>query len=273
MTTAAAPMTLPPAGTSNGNTPRLVVEHLDVNYGPSRALSDVSFVLPAGQVIAVLGTNGAGKSTLASAISGLVSPAKGRILVDGQDVTRLSAYRVARLGVAHVLEGHGVFPSLSVMENLRLGIRSACPRGQQDEALDRIYELFPVLADRRRQAASTLSGGERQMLALARVLAAPPRLLVADEVSLGLAPKLVAMVFDVLTKARAAGVTIVLIEQYVERALELADLAVILRRGRCVWSGTADAAGATVLDQYLGVEQASAAIEAGVEAAEGEATP
>jgi branched-chain amino acid transport system ATP-binding protein len=273
VTTAVAPTTLPPAGGSNGKTPRLAVDHLEVNYGSSRALSDVSFVLPAGQVIAVLGTNGAGKSTLASSISGLVAPAKGRILFDGRDVTTLSAYRVARLGVAHVLEGHGVFPSLSVMENLRLGIRSVCPRGQQGEALDRAFELFPILADRRRQPASTLSGGERQMLGLARVLAAPPKLLVADEVSLGLAPKLVAMVFDVLAKARAAGVTIVLIEQYVERALELADLAVILRRGRCVWSGTADAAGATVVDQYLGVEQASAAIEAGVEAAEGEGTP
>jgi branched-chain amino acid transport system ATP-binding protein len=272
--TTAAPHTAPPRpAATNGEPPRLAVEHLEVNYGPSRALSDVSFVVPPGQVIAVLGTNGAGKSTLASSISGLVAPAKGRILVDGQDVTSLSAYRVARLGVAHVLEGHGVFPSLSVIENLRLGIRSACPRAQQGEALDRALELFPILADRRRQAASTLSGGERQMLALARVLAAPPRLLVADEVSLGLAPKLVAMVFDVLATARAAGVTIVLIEQFVERALELADLAMILRRGRCVWRGSADAAGATVLDQYLGVEQASAAIEAGVEAAEGEGTP
>jgi branched-chain amino acid transport system ATP-binding protein len=127
----------------------------------------------------------------------------------------------------------------------------------------RAFDLFPVLAERRRQTCSTLSGGERQMLALARVLAAPPKLLVADELSLGLAPKLVEMTFEVLAKARNAGVTVVLVEQFIERALELADTAVILRRGRMVWSGRADEAGTTVLDQYLGVDEA--AVAAGVE--------
>jgi branched-chain amino acid transport system ATP-binding protein len=243
--------------------PLLSVQGLVVDFGMTRAVADVSFTLPAGSALAVLGTNGAGKSTVASAVSGLVIPTAGRIEFDGRDVTSWPAHRVARLGVTHVLEGRGVFPGLSVAENLRLGVSRTVPKADRAEAVSRAFDLFPVLAERRRQTCSTLSGGERQMLALARVLAAPPKLLVADELSLGLAPKLVEMTFEVLAKARNAGVTVVLVEQFIERALELADTAVILRRGRMVWSGRADEAGTTVLDQYLGVDEA--AVAAGVE--------
>ncbi|HMG40497.1 MAG TPA: ABC transporter ATP-binding protein [Acidimicrobiales bacterium] len=235
--------------------PLLSVRDLVVDFGLTRAVSGVSFDVPAGSVLAVLGSNGAGKSTVASAVSGLVAPTSGHIELDGRDVTSWPAHRVARQGVTHVLEGRGVFPGLTVAENLRLSVSRTVAKSERADAVARALDMFPVLAERRRQATSTLSGGERQMLALARVLAVPPRLLVADELSLGLAPKLVEMSFDVLRQARDAGVTVVLVEQFVERALELADDALILRRGRMVWSGKAQDAGATVLDEYLGVEE------------------
>jgi branched-chain amino acid transport system ATP-binding protein len=245
--------------------PFLSVERLDVDYGASRVLFGVSLRVARGSVVAVLGANGAGKSTLAGAISGLVSPSAGRISLDGRDVTAWPAHRVARAGVTHVLEGRGIFPGLSVAENLRLSVSRTVPKAERTAAIAKALELFPVLAERRRQAAATLSGGERQMLALARVLAVPPRLLVADELSLGLAPKLGASTFEVVARAKAAGVTIVLIEQFIERALELADVAVILRRGRVVWSGPAGGVGADLLDHYLGVDETAVAAAVGEE--------
>jgi branched-chain amino acid transport system ATP-binding protein len=194
-----------------------------------------------------------------------VTPSAGRIALDGRDVTAWPAHRVARAGVTHVLEGRGIFPGLSVAENLRLSVSRTVPKAERSAAIAKALELFPVLAERRRQAAATLSGGERQMLALARVLAAPPRLLVADELSPGLAPKLVASTFEVVARAKAAGVTIVLIEQFIERALELADVALILRRGRVVWSGPAHGVGADLLDHYLGVDETAVAAAVGEE--------
>ena len=239
--------------------PFLSVEGLGVDFDASRVLFDVCLELPQGSVLAVLGANGAGKSTLAGAISGLVGATAGRIVLDGEDVTSWPAHRVARAGVTHVLEGQGIFPGLSVAENLRLAVSRTVPKADRAATIARALDLFPALAERRRQPAATLSGGERQMLALARVLAAPPRLLVADELSLGLAPMLVESTFEVVASAKAAGVTIVLIEQFIERALELADSAVILRRGRVVWSGAAGAVGADVLDHYLGVDETAVA--------------
>jgi branched-chain amino acid transport system ATP-binding protein len=156
------------------------------------------------------------------------------------------------LGVAYVPEQRGIFPHLSVLDNVRAQLRHVVPRRERSTAVERALEVFPVLAERRRQAAGTLSGGEQQMLGLARVLAAPPRLLIADEMSLGLAPKLVDLVFESLARARAEGVTTVLVEQYVDRALEFADEAVILRRGEVVWRGAASVAGAETVAGYLG---------------------
>lgn len=205
-----------------------------------------------GSVVAVLGAMGADKSTLARAIVGLVRPNAGRVTFDGHDITRWSTHRIARAGVAHLPEGRGIFPTLSVLDNLRMGLRHAVPRAERAAAFERAFEHFPILAERRRQQAATLSEGEQQMLALARILAAPPRLLVADELTLGLASLLVDTIFGSLSRTRAAGVTIVVIEQYVERALALAHEAVILRRGHLAWRGPADTAAAEATAQYLG---------------------
>ncbi len=230
----------------------LVVEGLEVSYGDVRALHGVDITVPAGSVTAVLGANGAGKSSLAAAIGGAGPVDRGRIVVDGEDVTRWPAYRRARAGVAYVPEGRGVFPHLTVLDNLRAMLRRAVPAADRADALARAMDTFPVLHERRRQAAGTLSGGEQQMLALARVLAAPPRLLVADEMSLGLAPRMVDVVFDGLRRAEDEGVTILLVEQYVERALDLADEAVLLRHGEVAWAGPVGDARAEVRSSYLG---------------------
>jgi len=235
--------------------PALEVEGLEVRYGEARALSGVDLTVADGQVVAVLGPNGAGKSTLASAVSGQVAPAAGTIRVGGVDVTGRSAPKISRMGVACVPEERAIFPHLSVIDNLRVLLRHAVPRAERAGALDRALTTFPVLAERARQQAGTLSGGEQQMLSLARVLAVPPRLLVADEMSLGLAPRLVDLVFESLARASEDGVPILLIEQYVERALELASEAVILRRGAVVWRGAASDARTELVAGYLGAEQ------------------
>jgi branched-chain amino acid transport system ATP-binding protein len=235
-------------------TPVLAVEGLDVRYGEARAVFGVDLEVAAGQVVAVLGPNGAGKTSLAAAITGRVAPAAGMVRISGVDVTEMSAAQISRLGVAYVPEERAIFPHLSVFDNLRVLLRYAVPRGERAAAVDRALELFPVLAERRRQQAGTLSGGEQQMLSLARVLAAPPKLLVADEMSLGLAPRLVDLVFDSLRTARDEGVSILLIEQYVERALALAGEAVILRRGRVGWRGPASEAHGELVAGYLGTE-------------------
>jgi branched-chain amino acid transport system ATP-binding protein len=232
--------------------PLLSVEHLSVAYGEARAVFDVTVEVPDRGALAVFGPNGAGKSSLAGAIAGVVRPSSGRIVFDGRDITGWPSHRVSRLGVAYVPEERGIFPHLSVLDNVRVQLRYVVARNERSRAIERALEQFPVLAERRHQPAGTLSGGEQQMLGLARVLAAPPRLLIADEMSLGLAPKLVDVVFESLARARAEGVTTVLVEQYVDRALEFADDAVILRRGEVVWRGAAASAGAETLAGYLG---------------------
>jgi branched-chain amino acid transport system ATP-binding protein len=234
--------------------PLLVVENLDVRYGEARALFGVDLEVAAGHTLAVLGPNGAGKSSLAAAIAGRVRPAAGSVRFAGRDVTGRPAHRVSRLGLAYVPEERAIFPHLSVIENLKLRLRYAVRRAERVDALERALTMFPVLAERRRQQAGTLSGGEQQMLSLARVLAAPPRLLIADEMSLGLAPLVVEVVFESLVRARDAGTAVLLVEQYVGRALEIADEAVILRRGHLVWRGAAADAGSELVAGYLGAE-------------------
>jgi len=241
--------------TTTTTEPVLAVEGLEVQYGEARALFGVDLEVAAGQVVAVLGPNGAGKTSLAAAIMGRVTPAAGTVRISGENVTGRPTSQISRLGVAYVPEERAIFPHLSVIENLRALLRYAVPRPERARALERALQLFPVLADRRRQQAGTLSGGEQQMLALARVLAAPPKLLVADEMSLGLAPLLVDLVFDSLARARAEGVTVLLIEQYVERALAFADEAIILRRGRVAWRGHAADAQTQLVAEYLGTEE------------------
>ena len=258
----AGPPTVPsPRGTASpemwhggrvGPDPVLHAEQLDVRYGTSRALFDVSLDLSAGAMVALLGPNGAGKSTLARALSGLVPVTAGTVVYDGTDVTRWPAHRRQRAGLTYVPEGRGIFPGLSVLDNLRMAVRQAGGRDERERAIDRAVELFPVLGSRRGQRAGSLSGGEQQMLALARALAVEPKVMIADEMSLGLAPMVVDAVFDGLERARQAGIAVLLIEQFVHRALAMADRCLILSRGHVTWSGSASDAGPEVLDQYLG---------------------
>ena len=231
--------------------PILKIEDLDVRYATSQALFGVSVDVAPGSVLAVLGANGAGKSTLARAISGLVRPFGGRVVFDGRDITGKSAHHVRRLGLTYIPEGRGVFPGLTVIDNLKMAVAQE-KRNDRAPAIDRAIDMFPVLGSRRSQLAGSLSGGEQQMLALARAVAVLPQLIIADEMSLGLAPQIVEAVFQSLEETRRAGVTIVLSEQFVHRALSLADTCVILSRGRVGWSGPASEAGTEVIDRYLG---------------------
>jgi branched-chain amino acid transport system ATP-binding protein len=239
----------------------LEIEGLEVSYGDAQALFGVELAVATGEVVAVLGANGAGKSTLAGAISGLVRPLSGHIRFEGEEISALPSHRVAGRGLAHIPEGRGIFPALSVIDNLRMRLRRVGGRSEREEAIATAFELFPILGERRRQRAGTLSGGEQQMLALAPVLAAPPSLLIADELSLGLAPMLVDGIFRTLEEASVRGVTIVLIEQFVHRALAFADRVIILQRGRIGWEGPSSEAGAEVLARYLS-ETAAAEAEA-----------
>jgi len=229
----------PSPGPSSQPAEPAALELRDVSaaYGRYRALFGVSLSVAAGSVTALVGPNGAGKSTIARVATGLVPVTAGRIFLAGDDVTGLATYKLVRRGVAHAPEGRSVFATLDVEDNLRLTFLRALDRKGAREALARAYERFPRLADRRRQLAGTLSGGEQRMLALARVLAVPPRLLVVDELSLGLSPRVVEDVYRALREIRDAGTSLLVIEQQLPRALELAEQLVVLRKGRVVEAG------------------------------------
>jgi branched-chain amino acid transport system ATP-binding protein len=232
----------------------LAVEDLVAGYGAVRVLDGVSVTVTAGTITAVLGANGAGKTTLLRAIDGFVRPSKGRILLDGTDLARRRPEDIARAGVAHVPEGQGVITELSVAENLRLGALMR-ERSSRAGALKDIYNRFGVLADRKNLAAGTLSGGERQMLVIARALLAAPRVLLLDEPSLGLAPKIVAAVMDLIRRLRDEnGLTIVLVEQNARSALAIADQGVVLNLGKIVAKSEAAvlAADEALRRHYLG---------------------
>jgi len=230
----------------------LVVENLQVSYGLSRALFGISLEVEAGHVLAVLGPNGAGKSTLGRAVSGLVPVTAGHVLFAGEDITGWPPYRVRRAGLTYIPEGRGIFPGLSVIDNLKMATRQVGTRTERQAAIDRAVTLFPVLGNRAQQRAGSLSGGEQQMLAMARALSVNPQLIIADEMSLGLAPLMVDQVFESLDRARNSGITVILIEQFIHRALAFADTCVILTRGTVGWRGPAAQAGQEVLEQYLG---------------------
>lgn len=217
--------------------PLLAVDRVSAGYGAFRALFDVSFVVRERTSVALLGANGSGKSTLARVCTGLIPITSGTIRFLGEDVTGRAAWQLARLGIAHAPEGRSVFASLTVEENLVLTLRQALGRQGMGAALERAYASFPRLGERRRQNAGTLSGGEQRMLSLAKVLCNPPRLLVVDELSLGLAPAIVDEVFTTLRTIRDAGTSVLVVEQHVERALSLADEAVLLSKGEVVQQG------------------------------------
>jgi branched-chain amino acid transport system ATP-binding protein len=217
----------------------LLVENLDVRYGDARALWDVGLVVHAGETVCVVGPNGAGKSTLVNAVAGIHPASNGRISIGGTDTTKLAGHRVGAHGVAVVPEGRRIFPRMTVLDNLMLGAyRSGARRGHR-AVLDTVHELFPRLSERASQLAGNLSGGEQQMLAIGRALMAQPKLLLLDEPSLGLAPVRVDEVYDAIERIVATGVSVLVVEQDVQRALAIADRAYLLGEGRVVTSGPA----------------------------------
>jgi branched-chain amino acid transport system ATP-binding protein len=214
-------------------------QDVEAGYGPFRALFGVSFSIAEGHALALVGANGAGKTTVARVCSGLVRPTSGRVVFDGVDLATRRVFEIAGMGVVQAPEGRSVFASLTVEENLTLSFRRSVGRHGVTDALDEAFEAFPRLGERRRQAAGTLSGGEQRMLSLARVLVDPPRLLVADELSLGLAPIVVDEVYRTLDRIRTAGTTLLIVEQQIGHALDLADDALVLTQGRVSFAGPA----------------------------------
>jgi branched-chain amino acid transport system ATP-binding protein len=217
----------------------LKISKINTFYGGIQALWDVSLEVKSKEIVALIGANGSGKSTLLDTISGLIRPAQGSIEFDGRTITTLNPYQIVTLGISQVPEGRRVFPDLSVLDNLVLGSYNRKARPLKEQNFEMIYELFPILEERRNQLAKTLSGGEQQMLALGRGLMSNPKLMLLDEMSLGLAPIIINNVYKALRKIRAKGITILLVEQNVRRSLDEADRAYIMEAGRVVLSGDA----------------------------------
>jgi branched-chain amino acid transport system ATP-binding protein len=233
----------------------LKVENLEVRYGDLIGVADVSLEVPQGGIVALLGSNGAGKTTTLNAIAGLVPASRGRIMLQGGEVTRLPAYSIVRKGLALSPEGWRLFVQQSVENNLLLGATPLADKARIKQMLERVYVVFPKLAERRRQRAGTMSGGERQMLAVGRALMSDPKLLLLDEPSLGLAPAIVETMYETFAGLHKEGLTILLAEQSVDLALEVADYAYVLQVGRNALSGTARelADNPEVQRVYLGV--------------------
>lgn len=233
----------------------LEARNLSVNYGMIRAVREISFILAKGELVSLLGANGAGKSTTLKCIAGALKAGDGSIMLDGRDITSASPEQVVRAGLATVPETRDVFPDLTVSENLMLGAYiHRRDRAGNRENLQRVHDLFPRLAEREAQAAGTLSGGEQQMLVIARALMSRPAVLLLDEPSLGLAPAIVDRIFEMIETLKRTGLTILLVEQNVNQALAVADRAYVMRLGRIVASGTADEIRATtdLTEHYLG---------------------
>jgi branched-chain amino acid transport system ATP-binding protein len=215
----------------------LELDGVDVLYGTRRALEGVSLRVEAGQIITLLGANGAGKSSTLRAISGLVRPARGRIVFEGAEITRATPDAIVARGISHVPEGRDIFPEFTVYENLLVGAHTISRREEARERLERAVAIFPILRERRTQLAGTLSGGEQQMLAIARALMARPKVMLLDEPSLGLAPMMVREIYRVIAQINASGVTILLVEQNARLALRLASWGYVLETGRVVLAG------------------------------------
>jgi branched-chain amino acid transport system ATP-binding protein len=217
----------------------LKIRNVDVFHDTFQALWDVSLEVRRGEMLALIGANTSGKTTLLDTISGVLHPAKGLIEYENCDIGALDAYRIVELGITQVPEGRRVFPEMTVLDNLIIGSYAGNARSKKEESLQKVYDLFPRLAERRKQVAKTLSGGEQQMLAIGRGLMADPKLMLIDEMSLGLAPIVVDEIFKVLRRIKGAGITVLFVEQNVNRTLEEADRAYILETGRIVLDGAA----------------------------------
>ncbi|HUV03155.1 MAG TPA: ABC transporter ATP-binding protein [Desulfobacteria bacterium] len=224
----------------------LEMKGLNVSYERVQVLWDVSFNIDAGEVVTLLGSNGAGKSTTVKTIQGLLKPGSGSIRFMNKGIGGLPAYKVVDEGIALVPEGREIFPKMSVLENLMLGAYVPRARDVLNDSLDWVFELFPKLEERKGQLAGTMSGGEQQMLAIARALMSKPKLLMLDEPSLGLAPVIVLQVFEIIKKLKAEGVTVMLVEQNVHHALEISDRAYIMEKGRVILEG----AGSDLLNNH-----------------------
>ena len=221
----------------------LIVDNIHAGYGSSEVLQGTSLEVQAGKVVALIGANGAGKTTTMRAISGMINPSRGRVLLNGKPVQGYGAARIAKLGLAHAPEGRKVFGPLSVEDNLLLGAYNHLPmffgfRSKAAHDLEKVYDIFPRLRDRKQQSAGTLSGGEQQMLAIGRALMANPKVILLDEPSMGLAPVIVQEVFNIIRRLKEAGTTLLLVEQFAKSALEVADYAYVMEHGRIAIAGT-----------------------------------
>jgi len=219
----------------------LTVEKLECRYGKVAAVRDLSLEVKQGELVSLIGANGAGKTTTLKAISGVLTASAGRIVFEGEDVTRASARRVLELGIAHCPEGRRMFPYMTVRENLEMGGYLRRDKAGIEADIREIYERFPILGERRTQAAGTLSGGEQQMLAISRALMSRPKLIMFDEPSLGLAPNIVDRTLDIIRQIRADGMTVVMVEQNAAAALELSDRSYVLEQGSVALTGTGQA--------------------------------
>ena len=218
----------------------LEVKDLEVYYGMIQAIKGVSFHVDQGEVIALIGANGAGKTTILHTVTGLLSPKKGSVVFEGQEVTKIPAHKIVSLGMAHVPEGRRGFAELSVYENLKMGAYTRKDKSEIEENLQKIYERFPRLKERKNQMAGTLSGGEQQMLAMGRALMSQPKIILMDEPSMGLSPMLVNGIFDIIQEVSKSGTTVLLVEQNAKKALSIADRAYVLETGRIALEGRAE---------------------------------
>lgn len=216
----------------------LEVEDLRVSYGKIEAVKGISFSVEAGQVVTLIGTNGAGKTTTLRTLSGLLRPTSGRVLFDGQPIEKVPAHKIVSLGLAHSPEGRHIFPRLTIEENLKLGAYLRKDADGIAKDIQRAYDLFPILGERRKQAAGTLSGGEQQMLAMGRALMCQPKLLMLDEPSMGLSPIMMQKIMSTIVELKSTGMTILLVEQNAQAALSLADQGHVMEIGNIVLSGT-----------------------------------
>jgi branched-chain amino acid transport system ATP-binding protein len=233
----------------------LELKNIRVAYGRIEAIHDMSFTVEEGEIVSLIGANGAGKSTTMKTISGILNPSAGHILFDGEDITKMKAHiRVVR-GISQAPEGRGIFPGMTVLENLDMGAFGRKDRSNMSEDFDRVFSLFPRLAERKTQAGGTMSGGEQQMLAIGRALMSNPRLLLLDEPSMGLAPQFIRQIFSIITEINKQGTTVLLVEQNANQALARANRAFVLETGSITRSGTGREllADPAIKEAYLGV--------------------
>jgi len=217
----------------------LEIENLEVYYGAINAIKGISFSVEQGEIIALIGANGAGKTTTLHTITGLVPAKRGSVKLNGTDITKIAAHKIVSMGMAHVPEGRRVFAQLTVYENLMLGAYTRRDKAEIAESLERVYERFPRLKERRKQTAGTLSGGEQQMLAMGRALMSKPSIILMDEPSMGLSPLYVSEIFDIITEINKSGTTVLLVEQNAKKALSIANRAYVLETGNIALSGDA----------------------------------